>query len=61
MEYIYLLRQALVYLTVIFWIYELAISLCSLIKFKEKPLIKKYPRNIKYLGEKIVWYLSGKS
>ena len=40
MEYIYLLRQALVYLTVIFWIYELAISLCSLIKFKEKPLIK---------------------
>ncbi len=40
MEYIYLLRQALVYLTVVFWIYELAISLCSLIKFKEKPLLK---------------------
>ena len=40
MQYIYLLRQALVYLTVIFWLYQLAISLCSLIKFKEKPLIK---------------------
>ena len=40
MEYVYLLRQALVYLTVVFWIYELAISLCSLIKFKEKPLLK---------------------
>ena len=40
MEYIYLLRQAIVYLIVIFWIYELAISLCSLIKFKEKPLLK---------------------
>ena len=39
MEYVYLLRQALVYLTVIFWIYELAISVCSLIKFKEKPLL----------------------
>ena len=40
MEYLYLLRQALVYLIVMFWIYELAISLCALIKFKEKPLIK---------------------
>ena len=40
MEYIYLLRQALVYIIVVFWIYELAISLCSLIKFKEKPLLK---------------------
>lgn len=40
MEYIYLLRQALVYLIVVFWIYELAISLCALIKFKEKPLLK---------------------
>ena len=40
MQYIYLLRQALVYITVLFWLYELAISLCSLIKFKEKPLIK---------------------
>ena len=39
MEYIYLLRQALVYLTTIFWIYELTISLAALIKFKEKPLV----------------------
>ena len=41
MEYVYLLRQALVYLIVVFWIYELAISLCALIKFKEKPLLTK--------------------
>ncbi len=40
MEYVYLLRQALVYITVVFWIYEFAISLCSLIKFKEKPILK---------------------
>ena len=39
MEYIYLLRQALVYLTTIFWIYEISISLAALIKFKEKPLV----------------------
>ena len=39
MEYIYLLRQALVYLTTIFWIYELTISMAALIKFKEKPLV----------------------
>ena len=40
MEYVYLLRQALVYVIVVFWIYELAISLFALIKFKEKPLLK---------------------
>ena len=40
MKYLYLLRQAIVYIIVIFWIYELAISLCSLIKFKDKPLLK---------------------
>ena len=48
MEYIYLLRQALVYLIVVFWIYELAISLCALIKFKEKPLLKK--KNHKFMA-----------
>ena len=39
MEYIYLLRQALVYIITIFWIYQLVISACALIKFKEKKLI----------------------
>ncbi len=39
MEYIYILREALTYIIVIFWIYNLAISLCSLIKFKDKQLI----------------------
>ena len=48
MEYIYLLRQALVYLIVVFWIYELAISLCALIKFKEKPLLTK--KNHKFMA-----------
>ena len=39
MEYVYILREALTYTIVVFWIYELAISLCSLIKFKDKPLV----------------------
>jgi len=39
MEYIYILREALTYMIIIFWIYNLVISLCSLIKFKDKPLV----------------------
>ena len=48
MKYLYLLRQAIVYIIVIFWIYELAISLCSLIKFKDKPLLKN--KNHKFMA-----------
>jgi len=39
MDYLYILQQALVGIVTIFWIYNLAISVCSLIKFKEKPLL----------------------
>ena len=39
MEYVNILREALIYIITIFWIYELIISLCSLIKFKDKPLL----------------------
>ena len=38
MEYIYILRQALVYIITVFWIYNFGISLFSLIKFKDSPL-----------------------
>ena len=42
MNYIYILREALVWIITIFWLYQILISLCSLIKLKEKPLkIKK--------------------
>ena len=42
MEYLYILREALVWVLTIFWIYQIAISLCSLVKLKDKPLkIKK--------------------
>ena len=39
MEYLYILQQALVWIITIFWAYNIAISVCSLIKFKEKPLL----------------------
>ncbi len=42
MDYVYILREALVWLTTIFWLYQIGISLCSLVKLKEKPLkVKK--------------------
>ena len=41
MDYIYILREALVWIITIFWIYQLVISLCSLIKLKDKPLKEK--------------------
>ena len=42
MDYIYILREALIWVITIFWLYQIAISLCSLVKLKEKPLkVKK--------------------
>ena len=42
MEYLYILREALVWVLTIFWVYQIGISLCSLVKLKDKPLkIKK--------------------
>lgn len=39
MEYLYILKQALMYVLVAFWCYQMAISVCSLIKLKDKPYI----------------------
>jgi len=38
MEYLYILREALVWTITIFWLYQILISLCSLVKIKDKPL-----------------------
>ena len=38
MEYVYILREALVWIVKIFWLYQFIISLCSLVKLKERPL-----------------------
>ena len=39
MEYLKILQQAATWLIVIFWTYNISISVFSLIKFKEKPLL----------------------
>ncbi len=38
MDYLYILREALVWTVTIFWLYQLMVSLCSLVKIKDKPL-----------------------
>ena len=41
MDYLYILREALVWIITIFWLYQLMVSLCSLVKLKDKPLLIK--------------------
>lgn len=48
MEYLYILKDALVFIVTIFWIYQLVISVCSLIKLKDKPL--KENKNHKFMA-----------
>lgn len=48
MKYMYVLQQALVWIITIFWIYQIMVSLCSLIKLKDKPLLKK--KNHKFMA-----------
>ena len=38
MEYLYIIREALVWIVTIFWLYQIMVSLCSLVKLKDKPL-----------------------
>ena len=38
MDYLYILKDALVFVVTIYWIYQIGISVCSLIKLKDKPL-----------------------
>ncbi len=42
MDYLYIIREALVWIITIFWLYQIMVSLCSLVKIKDKPLkVKK--------------------
>ena len=38
MKYLYILQQALTWILIVYWIYNIIISFCALIKLKEKPL-----------------------
>ena len=48
MKYLNILQQALAWIISIFWLYNLGISVCALIKFKDKPL--KINKNHKFMA-----------
>ena len=48
MKYLYVLQQALTWIITIFGLYNLGISVCALIKFKDKPL--KINKNHKFMA-----------
>lgn len=48
MKYLYILQQALIWIVTIFWLYQIAVSFCSLIKLKEKKLIEN--KNHKFMA-----------
>ena len=48
MKYLYIFQQALIFIITIFWIYQMGVSLCSLIKLKDKPLLKN--KNHKFMA-----------
>ena len=48
MEYLYILKQVLVYILTAYWCYQTVISLCSLIKLKDKPYLTN--KNHKFMA-----------
>ena len=48
MKYLFVLHQALTWIITVFWIYQIGISLCSLIKLKDKPL--KINKNHRFMA-----------
>src|SRR5574344_814987 len=48
MEYLYIVQQALVWIITIYWLYQLVVSLCSLVKLKDKPLV--HDKNHKFMA-----------
>ena len=48
MEYIYILKEALVWIVTVFWLYQIIVSLCSLVKLKDKQY--KENKNHKFMA-----------
>lgn len=48
MKYLYIIQQAMVWILTIYWLYQLIVSLCSLVKLKDKPLIEN--KNHKFMA-----------
>ena len=48
MEYLHILKQALVYVLPAYWCYQTVISLCALVKLKDKPYLTN--KNHKFMA-----------
>ena len=48
MEYLYILKQALIWVLTTFWCYQFIVSLCALIKLKDKEFITN--KNHKFMA-----------
>ena len=48
MEYLYILKQALIWVLTAFWCYQFVISLCALVKLKDKPYLTN--KNHKFMA-----------
>ena len=48
MKYLYVIQQAMVWILTIYWLYQLIVSLCSLVKLKDKPLVEE--KNNKFMA-----------
>ena len=48
MDYVYILREALIWIITIFWLYQILVSVCSLVKLKDKPL--KVNKNHRFMA-----------
>ena len=49
MEYLYIIQQVLIWIITIFWVYQIGISLCSLVKLKEKPIVNEKKNKFIYV------------
>ena len=48
MEFLYVIQQAIIWILTIFWLYQVMVSVCSLVKLKDKPL--KIKKNHKFMA-----------
>ena len=48
MDYVYILREALIWIITIFWLYQILVSVCSLVKLKDKPYLTN--KNHKFMA-----------
>ena len=49
MEFLYVIQQAIIWILTIFWLYQVMVSVCSLVKLKDLERKEKYRKAIEIL------------